>query len=225
VLGPAEEENVSQESPFDDWVQELNNDPERTAKGALIVYLVNRGVSMTRVEDLAEEALQEGLARAVAKSRESYDAFFHFRNFAIRAAQHFLIDRYRRLRRERRLPEGYDPAANLPMSVVPVQECLNLLPDDLRQLFGLLYEEGHTLEEAADLLLAPDGRSPNARRLVIWRRHRALLDRMRVLLLESEYAPDEAPGALQLAPTGVPHLPSTGRREPTGRGPQPGRWG
>jgi RNA polymerase sigma factor (sigma-70 family) len=156
---------------------------------------MNLGVARVRAHDLAEDALQEALSKVITQSSVRFSNFKEFERFTIRCAINHAIDMLRKVRRERHMPDGYDrpgePAKGVRACLWLVCDCLKQLPEEERRLLERYLYEGLSLDELAVAFLPPDGREPNARRLVIFRWRRAILERLRNLLLERGLDPSD----------------------------------
>jgi len=131
----------------------------RTHWPAVYGYLYRR----TGDRSLAEELAQETFTRATA-------AFLGWRGgsplawlYAI--ARNVTIDHHRRGRRLVPLEESLLPAQAFPETTVEVRDLLGRLPQPERRLLELVYLDGFTHAEVAEMT----GRTPAAIRTAVWR--------------------------------------------------------
>jgi RNA polymerase sigma factor (sigma-70 family) len=168
---------------------------ERVAVGAVFLELRNRGLHPSRAGDLAEEAVQQGLAQAarLADLEGRFTSFDHFCNWLRVVAINHVRSLLRRKQARQLAPGALEalaqPAEDGAARAAALRDLLELLPPEDRRLVLLRYEEGLTLDELVERLLASDPRSKNARRLDIWHRVQDILGWLRQRLQ------DGGPGA------------------------------
>jgi RNA polymerase sigma factor (sigma-70 family) len=174
---------VGRPGQFEEWAGRVLR--EGIGIGAVFLVYRRHGAAPERARDLAEEAVQEALARAaripnvVARVEDSFD---YFCNWVRRVAINHARSTLRRERRGRQLAEGEDveaPPTDPPEHVQVVRAFLEQLTQEERDLLMLAHEEKVSLDELAERFLVPDGRTENARRLAIWSRRRHIRERLR----------------------------------------------
>jgi DNA-directed RNA polymerase specialized sigma24 family protein len=165
--------------------------------GAAFRECQKKGYHGERARDLAEEAVQEALARAsrlAEKVEAQITTYEHFCNWLRKVAINHVRDVSRRRKKEIHLTkEGWEavvgPVAEPPPDTAAVCALVNELPAVERCLLLLHSVDGLTLDELAERLLPPDDRTENARRLDIWRRLRRIRRRLRERLLKGGFIP------------------------------------
>jgi RNA polymerase sigma factor (sigma-70 family) len=167
---------------LDEWAREVLR--QGIGIGAVFRDCFNRGVPPERARDLAEESVQQALSRAaeipdlVGRFQNNFEHFCNWvRRVAINAARGVLRREWRQ--RQLEVDDLEMTTAEAPAHVQAVQEFLEQLTDDDRQVLMLPYEENWTLDELARRFLPPDDRTENARRLAICRRQRDIQQRFR----------------------------------------------
>jgi RNA polymerase sigma factor (sigma-70 family) len=171
---------------------------EEIAIGAVFLECRNRGCHPDRARDLAEDAVQQALTQAarIADLARRFDNFIHFSNWVRTVVINHVRSVFRKLA-PAPLKDWHAavlPAAEAPAAQALVRALLEELPAEERELFLLHYEEGLTLDQLAERLLPPDGRSGNARRLDIWRRGQDIVRRLRQGLWEGGFGPSPSMG-------------------------------
>lgn len=159
------------------WVKEALQ--RQVGVAAVLLVCLNRGAAPHRARDLAEEAVQEALSRAIEiddVEERFQNSFNYFCNWVRRVAINHAQDILRRERRNRQLAEGQDFLASPPRNSL-FEDFLRDLNDEEAEFFRLRYMGRFTLGELAELLLPPDGRSDNGRLTAMWRIDRALKER------------------------------------------------
>jgi DNA-directed RNA polymerase specialized sigma24 family protein len=179
---------VSWREQFEAWLRRILD--ERVGLGAAFIEGVNHGQVRARARDLAEEAVQEAQCRAVREVNRHgpgrFASYRHLCNWIRKVAINNVRGVLRRERRQRQFAEGEADRLEVPAAgpktwsdAEDVRDWWErLFPAD-RRLLELYYDDGLTLNEVADHLLSPDGRTANARRLEVWRRLRDLVRDLR----------------------------------------------
>jgi len=191
---------LSWREEFESWLRRVLD--EQVGVGAVFFVCAQRGLAPARARDLAEDGVQKAALRAwqTFSSADRFQDYTHFAHWFRRVAVNHARDVLRREQREER--RRSKKAAQLkaeaagPKSWIEAEDVRTLveqLPSDDQLLLKLYYEDGLTLDELAERLLPPDGRSRNARRLEIWRRLRKLVQDLRQHLLGEEPAPAGGP--------------------------------
>jgi RNA polymerase sigma factor (sigma-70 family) len=147
-----------------------------------------RGWTVGRARDLAEEAVQEAMARTLAAydgNPGRFDGYDHFRHSVTRTAINWARAQLRRphplpFRDGDDLPAPGDDTGDLE----EVRACLDRLPLHHREILRLRCVEGLPLQEIADRLLPADDHSANARAIAVHRRFRAAREAFQALWLE-----------------------------------------
>jgi len=136
-----------------------------------------------RCPNRTEEALQEAVTRALARSQdEDFDNYPHFCGWVVLTARNYLIDQARKvhwtsLAGEDNFPDKRDENTRPDSDALAgLRKELALLPAEDQELVQLRFEEAFTIADLAERL----GLSASA----VWRRLRTVLGKIRAALLE-----------------------------------------
>ena len=126
----------------------------------------------------AEEALDEAVYRGLKSCRKLREPAY-FNTWMTRIVLNVCFDEQRRRKREQSWEELPETAAEA-FDSLPLQEAVNRLPRELKELVILRYFTGYTLREAAEILDIPQGTAAT--------RERRALKLLRLELGEEETA-------------------------------------
>ena len=126
----------------------------------------------------AEEALDEAVYRGLKSCRKLREPAY-FNTWMTRIVLNVCCDEQRRRKREQSWEELPETAAEA-FDSLPLQEAVNRLPRELKELVILRYFTGYTLREAAEILNIPQGTAAT--------RERRALKLLRLELGEEETA-------------------------------------
>ena len=103
----------------------------------------------------AEEALDEAVYRGLKSCRKLREPAY-FNTWMTRIVLNVCFDEQRRRKREQSWEELPETAAEA-FDSLPLQEAVNRLPRELKELVILRYFTGYTLREASEILKIPQG--------------------------------------------------------------------
>ena len=155
---------------------EMNEDASRVE--ALQNRLFRTAVLYLGSQSDAEEALDEAVYRGLKSCRKLREPAY-FNTWMTRIVLNVCCDEQRRRKREQSWEELPETAAEA-FDSLPLQEAVNRLPRELKELVILRYFTGYTLREAAEILNIPQGTAAT--------RERRALKLLRLELGEEETA-------------------------------------